>query len=127
MFFYLMEVTVVNSYLLYKMTVDGPKTHLAYRRALVEQAAQLSIQQGPPRPGRGAPRRQARVNVPQRLDKKPHFIGKSQRDRDCTVCSKREQNKRHRTVYYCNTCTNKPYLCPDTCFTRYHTLTNYKL
>ena len=127
LFFYLLEVTVVNSFLLYRQTVHQPKNHLAYRRMIVEQAATIFIQQAPPRPGPGAPRRQPTNSVPQRLDKKQHFIGKSLKDRDCVVCSCREKNKRHRTIYYCNTCTNHPYLCPDVCFTRYHTLINYKL
>ena len=56
-------------------------------RMLVEQAAKLSIQQGPPRSGPGAPRRQPSHNVAQLLDKKPHFLGKSPKDRDCIVCS----------------------------------------
>ena len=48
LFFYLMEVSVVNSYLLYRQTVAQPRTHLWCRRALVEQVAKLSIQQAPP-------------------------------------------------------------------------------
>ena len=128
-FFYLLEVSVVNSYLLYKQTVSHPRNHLGYRRAILEQAATLSIQQAPPRMGPGAPRRALSCDVPQRLDSKPHFLGKSPRARDCVICSNRESQSgsRHRTVYYCNTCTNQPFLCPDTCFLRYHTLTNYKL
>ena len=59
----------MNSFLLYKMTVQSPKTHLFFRRMLVEQAAKLSIQQGPPRSGPGAPRRQPSNNVPQRLER----------------------------------------------------------
>ena len=52
LFFYLMEVSVVNSYLLYRQTVAQPRNHLGYRRAIVEQVAKLSIQQAPPpRPG----------------------------------------------------------------------------
>ena len=37
MFFYLLEVSLVNSYLLYKQTVSHPRNHLGYRRAIVEQ------------------------------------------------------------------------------------------
>ena len=81
----------------------------------------------PPRPGPGAPRRAATHDLPQRLNGKPHFIGRSPKDRDCVVCSERgTSQRRHRTVYYCITCTNHPFLCPDTCFQRYHTLPNYK-
>ena len=118
-FFYFMEVSTVNSYLLYKQTVTQPRNHLGYRRAVVEQIAKLSIQEAPPRPGPGAPRRAATHDLPQRLNGKPHFIGRSPKDRDCVVCSERgTTQRRHRTVYYCITCTNHPFLCPDTCFTK---------
>ncbi len=129
LFFYLLEVAVVNSFLLYWQTVSSPKIHLGYRRLIVEQAALLSIQQRPPRPGPGAPRRASSHNVPQRLDRKPHFLGKASTDRNCVVCSRRARHsgRRHRTVYFCNTCSNHPFLCPDTCFQCYHTLTSYKL
>ena len=107
LFFYLMEVSVVNSYLLYRQTSAQPRNHLGYRRAIVEQVAKLSIQQGPPRPGPGAPRRATSHDLPQRLDRKPHFIGKSPTSRDCVVCSRRDTPQtRHRIVYFCNTCSN---------------------
>ena len=125
-FFYLLEVSIVNSYLLYRQKVANPQNHLRYRRAIVEQLATLFIQQAPPRVGPGAPRRAHPDNsLPQRLDRKQHFIKKASTDRDCVVCSSRDNN-RHRTVYYCNTCISHPHLCPDTCFEKYHTLTNYK-
>ena len=92
---------------------------------MLEQMAKLSIQQGPPRPGPGAPRRAITHDVPQRLNRMPHFLAKAPTLRDCVACSNRN-TRRHRTVYYCNTCTTKPYFCPDTCFQRYHTLANYK-
>ena len=125
LFFYMTEVSIVNSYLLYKLTVTQPRNHVGYRRAMLEQMAKLSIQQGPPRPGPGAPRRTITHHVPQRLYQKPHFLSKAATHRDCVACSNRN-TRHHRTVYYCNTCTTTPYLCPDTYFQRYHTLANYK-
>ena len=86
LFFWLLEVSVVNSYLLYKQTVPGPSNHLAYRRAIVEKVAMICVHQGPPRPGPGAPRRTTAAPL-QRLDRKQHFLGKSPVDRDCAVCS----------------------------------------
>ena len=129
LFFYFLEVSVVNSFLVYKLSVSQPCSHLGFRRAIVEQVAKLSLQQAPPRIGPGAPRRQRIENPLQRLDRKQHFLGKAPTDRDCVVCSKREpkSGKRHRTVYFCNTCTDHPVLHPDTCFHRYHTLINYKM
>ena len=101
LFFYLMEVSTVNSYLLYKQTVIQPRNHLGYRRAVVEQMANLSTQEAPTRPGPGAPRRAATHDLPQRLNGKLHFIGRSPKDRDCVVCSERgTTQRRHRTVYY---------------------------
>ena len=105
LFFYMMEVSIVNSYLLYKATVSQPRNHVGYRRAMLEQMAKLSIQQGPPRRGPGAPRRGVTYDVPQRLDRKPHFLAKAPAPRDCVVCSKRG-TQRCRTTYHCNTCTN---------------------
>ena len=79
-FFWLMEVTVVNSYIVYKESVsavgDRPCSHLTFRR---------------------------------------------------TVCSLQAEGIRHRSMYYCKTCKDSPSLHPDTCFERFHTLTNYKL
>ena len=124
-FFWLMETSVVNSYLLYKQSVARPKSHLDYRRALVETLAVASIQQGPQRSRVGAPRKSLEPHP--RLQQKPHFIAKSATDRDCVVCSRRGRETRHRTVYYCETCTTSPYLCPGVCFKRYQTLLNYKL
>ena len=125
LFFYLLEVSVVNSFLLHKLSVPNPRNHLAYRRAIVQQVATLFIQQGPPRIGRGAPQRNPSHNVPQWLDRKQHFMGRTSSDGDCIVCS--GQGRRHRTIYFCKTCSNNPFLCPDTSFERYHSLVNYKL
>lgn len=129
LFFYFLEVSVVNSYILYKCSVANPCSHLGFRRSIIEQVAKLSIQQAPPRTGPGAPRRIREETPLQRLNRKQHFLAKAPTDRDCVVCSERgrDSRKRRRTVYFCNTCTNHPFLHPDTCFQRYHTLTNYKM
>ena len=77
LFFYLLETSVVNSYLLYRLSVTSPRSHLGYRRAIVDQIATLYLQMSPVRAGPGAPRRVLAYSTPQRLDKKPHFLGKS--------------------------------------------------
>ena len=122
LFFYFLEVSVVNSYILYKHTVTHPRNHLGYRRSIVEQVATMAIQQAPPRNAPGARRRT--TSSVQRLDRKQHFLGKATTHRDCMVCSNKEST-RHRTVYFCATCADHPYLCPSSCFQRYHTLQNY--
>ena len=58
LFFYFVEVSVVNSYLVYKHSISQPQTHLGYRRTIAEQVAKLSLHHAPPRIGPGAPRRQ---------------------------------------------------------------------
>ena len=125
LFFWLLEVSVVNSYLLYKETVEKPKSHLDYRRAMIEHMAKLSCQLAPPRQGPGAPRRA--TETLQRLNHKPHFLSRSDNHRDCVVCSNRSTGHRRRTIYYCETCDNNPFLCPDICFKRYHTMANYNI
>ena len=47
-FFWLLEVTVVNSYITYKQTVVNPKSHLPYRCTLIEVLAGRSITNAPP-------------------------------------------------------------------------------
>ena len=123
-FFWLLEVAIVNSYLLYKESVSRPKSHVDYRRAVIDNIAMASIQLSS-RPSRGAPRRTT-PNTLQHLDRKPHFMKKAAVDRDCVVCSVRGPRGRHRTLYYCTTCNTHPYLCPDACFQTYHTRTIYR-
>ena len=54
-----------------------------------------------------------------------HYIERGQTRHDCIVCSDRQ--RRHNTIYFCKTCTDRPPLHPDTCFERYHELQNYRL
>ncbi len=49
LFFWLFEVAVVNSYILYKITAPRPSTHLEYRRRLVDALASRHIMAAPPR------------------------------------------------------------------------------
>ena len=48
LFFYFQEVSVVNSYIVYKQSVAQPFSHLGFRRAIIEKVANLSLQQAPP-------------------------------------------------------------------------------
>ena len=63
--FYLLETSVINSYLLYRLRVSSPHNHLGYRMAIVEQVTTLYLQMSPARAGPGAARRVQSDNVPQ--------------------------------------------------------------
>ena len=86
-FFWLVEVTVVNSYITYKQIVINPKSHLAYRRTLIEVLAGSSITNAPPRPRIGRPRklRHSDEADPERLNQKLHLLGKWEKQKDCVV------------------------------------------
>ena len=133
LFFWLFEVTVVNSYILYKQhntdRQTRPLTHLQYRRSLVDALANRYLQSAPPRPRPGRPQKRQHDSStdedPQRLNGRLHLLEKKERAQDCVVCSNRDK-KRHRSHFFCKTCSSCPTLCPTTCFERYHTRQNYK-
>jgi len=101
-FFWLLEVAVVNSYILYRICTPRPAlTHLQYRRNLVEVLATQHIRNEPPHPLVGRPRAHPLFptgNDPERLNKRPHFLGK-RNPQDCVVCSDHPAGKRHRSAH----------------------------
>ena len=128
-FFWLLEVTVVNSYILYKEAVTSPKPHLTFRRSLVEALATRWMTAAPPRPRPGRPRkrRHPEEGDPQRLNGHLHLLDKLQKPRDCVVCSKQGSGARYRTSYFCKSCEDHPTLHLHPCFERYYTIIDYKL
>ena len=125
-FFWVMEVAIVNSYILHKFTSQRPQTHLEYRRSLVRSLAAAYVQSAPPRvPGRRKRPRQPQHGDPERLNRQPHFLERGSQ-RDCTVCSSQYSGHRHRTTYFCKTCPSHPPLCPAACFEQYHTMEDYR-
>ena len=48
-FFWLLDVSITNSFVLYKETEESPKSHMAYRRSIVEALATRYISSAPPR------------------------------------------------------------------------------
>ncbi len=126
-FFWCVEVTVINSYIIHKEQAqrrgERVKTHLAYRRHLIEFLSEPVRCNVVPRPRRLGRRSGQHL---ERLQPVPHFLQKDDLRRDCTVCSSRVRGAtRHLTMYTCSTCTNHPYLCPSPCFKTYHTKKNY--
>ncbi|KAI4481598.1 hypothetical protein M0802_013908 [Mischocyttarus mexicanus] len=122
LFFWGMEMSIINSYILYK-TVQHNKnekalTHLKYRKILVDQLI--------------GDFRQERTRVSRsiseiRLNGKLHIMRKGPK-RDCVVCSTRKQRDGSRqTSEYCDTCPSKPRMHMGDCFQRYHTMVNYKI
>ena len=114
--FWLMEVSIVNAYILYRGDHQG--SHVDFRRKLV-----VGLCEGFPT-----------VNVRRCLLQPPgtherlqgkHFPVLGERRRNCIVCNTR--TSRHDTKYYCKTCSTHPALHVDICFERYHTLQHYAL
>lgn len=123
-FFWVLEVTVVNSYIIYKQTCSSrrPLSHLAYRRKLID------ILSAPLRSS-ATPRTNSRASLTsvERLQPVRHFQLKGSKRRDCIVCSDRKPGgTRHLTLYECSTCPNSPAICPTECFKTYHTKKNFR-
>ena len=120
-FFWLMEVAVVNSYILYKSTTAHPSTHREYRLSLICTLASELVQTAPARgPGRRrASHRQAGMGDPDRLNSQPHFLDRDGGGPRDVVCSHQSRGQRHRTSFFCKSCRSHPPLC--------HTLDNYRV
>ncbi|XP_066596608.1 piggyBac transposable element-derived protein 4-like [Prorops nasuta] len=122
LFFWGMEISIINSYILYK-TVQHNKnekalTHLKYRKILVDQLVGDFRQE----------RTRVSTSISEiRLNGKLHIMRKGSK-RDCVVCSTRKQRDgRRQTSEYCDTCPNKPRMHMGDCFKRYHTMVKYKI
>ena len=124
----MIEVGVVNSYILYYLHTRRPATHLAYRRQVVEALATHHLQSCLPRSHPGRPRKRPRATTSgdtDRLNGHTHVLDRRAQPQDCIVCSRRE-GERHRSLYYCKTCQSHPTLCVVPCFEHYHTMSQYK-
>ncbi len=95
--FWLLEVAIVNSYILYRETVVSPSSHADYRRQVVvslcEQWPVRDVRRQLMRPSRDEERFQGR-----------HYIERGQTRRRCIVCLAKGQ--RHETIYVC---TSNPF------------------
>lgn len=121
LFFWEMEICIINSYILYK-TVQKNKngkalTHLRYRNILVDQLVGNFRQERT---------RTSAVNET-RLNGKLHIMRRAGK-RDFVGCSKRnEKDGRRQTGDYCDTCPSKSRIHMGDCFQRYQTMVNYKI
>lgn len=127
LFFWLVEVAIVNSYHLWSIDREEKKLpamdHLQYRRKLIEQLVDGCRNRSRKR---GRP---STTDNEERLNGKPHFIAKKPNNstKDCVVCSKRNiPGGRKETTYFCETCSRHPGCHPGKCFKDYHTKKIYK-
>ena len=119
MFFHLLDVSVVNSHLLFRSVTGSRMSQLDFRLAVAK-----SLTEGleRPRPRRSAGSRELPVRLTERPFPEPVPEGKRP---DCVVCSNRGVGQRPQTGYRCKVCHTP--LCLYPCFERYHTLKDYKV
>ena len=114
-YFHLLDVTLVNAYVLYYKTCEGKVlSHMDFRievaKGLIGAECFTSLQLAPV------------VDSPARLIGHNHFPEPSGQH-DCEVCSNRKSGKRKTTTYIC--CSCKVPLCVYPCFKTYHTVMHY--
>lgn len=130
LYFWILEVSVVNSFILYNMERSRnnlrPVSHMAYRKELIKMLVS-DVRNLHPKRGR-----------PTSLDSESSVrmnglyhsikVSEGKKTKDCAVCSNRKiPGGRKETSFYCDTCPRKPGLHPNGCFDRYHTKKDYKI
>ena len=120
-FFWMIEVMVVNAYILYTQHTDAAQklSHKEFRRELVMSLCEE--QQST------TPHRQPRHRQDQTLERLrgSHYPDTGSARRDCRVCSVwGSGGQRHLTASFCATCSDHPHLCIGECFRNYHTRRN---
>lgn len=127
MFFWLIEVAGVNSFILYniwqRQNNKNAEIQLNYRLKLITQLVGNVHNRNR---CRGRP---STKDMSEPLNNKTPFIDQlpDKKAKDCAVCSKRKSpGGRKTTVFYCKSCTRKPGLHPKQCFELYHSVVDYK-
>ena len=121
--FHLIDLSVVNAYILYKMSVQSK--HLSHKDFRVTLAKELLLKYSDVTTGSNPSRNRSSLPPPARLcerhfpDRNPVSSGGSPTQLECVVCSYKKGNGRKRTIYSCNEC--KVPLCIVPCFRLYHT------
>ena len=127
-FFHLLDVTLVNAYLLYCFVTPLRQRmpHLEFRLSVASGLiARSELSTNPiPLPPPPPPVRQSARSNPARLIGRDHFPEPTVGKQDCKVCSSRAVGgKRKRSAFQCNTC--KVTLCVHPCFRSYHMKKHY--
>jgi hypothetical protein len=127
MFFQLLEVSVVNSYLLYVLFQEQysrtPLTLKKFKQCPVESVVheEMSTSRGLQEDKQSRP---SSSPHDERLNGKPHFMDRKEKGSlPCVICKVNKLRKE--TIYYCKTCSKRPFLHPDNCFELYHTVKGF--
>ena len=123
-FFWLVEVMVVNAYTLYiqnSAPAQRKISHKEFRRQLVLELCHDQI---------ASTLHRQPHNHDQTLERLQgrHFPDESDVRRDFRVCSRRGSGGTRRlTKVVCSTCSDVPHLCLGVCFRKYHTEVNFHI
>ena len=116
--FWLLEISFVNSYILYKATSSIHLSHSDYRHKLVVRLCEVlavgDVRQQLMRP----------TSLEERFEGR-HYIERRQSRHRCIVCNNAKRGQRYDTIFYCKTCTHHPLLHPDICFDSYYEFVYY--
>ena len=108
--FWAIEASIVNSYILYKMSAVTPMSHLQFRREIIRSLCSSFPT--------GNVRRQMMTSPPdQERFQGQHFLDVRPSQCRCRVCGK---DNRRTTTYFYKTCSDHPALHPVPCFEAYH-------
>ena len=126
-FFYLIDMAVVNSYVLYTMKNKNRRQRLTHEKFILTLATDLLVSAGNSASPPTIVNPSSRQPVARLVER--HFLaeigrkadGRAQQ-RDCTICSKRKGIGRKTTIFKCRQC-NIP-MCVVPCFELYHTKRN---
>ena len=126
-FFYLLDMAVVNSYVLYTLHNPDCRRRLTHEKFIVTLATDLLMSAGHSTSSPTAPYPSSRQPVARLAEH--HFLVEVGRkangrakQRDCAVCSDRKGSGRKTTIYKCREC-NMP-MCVVPCFELHHTKRN---
>ena len=140
LFFWAMEIAMMNSFIMFKDTRPRPfqknagraLTFLNFKKNLIKQleskAVDMTDLTAVSMGGAGDAIRSP-VGRPKKRKIDPsaieittpgqHIVTRGEKLRRCEVCKKNDDKKGSRTYYFCQTCPSKPSIHPD-CFATFH-------
>ena len=127
-FNYFLDITLINSRILLEKHLATKMTASRYRERLIDQLLDpylLANNIHRRVAGQGHPNRVFQPDLG-RLGGNQHFIEKAPTKLACKCCTRNAQSPRVMTSWRCKTCPDKPALCLELCFERYHTLVDFR-